>query len=106
MGSGVHDRLKRRHDPRHLCRRRHAGQQSPEVHVLHSRDDVLPAIRRKHCGLDARRLFGRELATGDPHEVACIRLGLRLENAVDGADQCDEVIDRLIAFTCCNWTMR
>ena len=64
----------------------------------HARDDVLPAVRLEHGRLDlahARRVACR---VGDAAEVARVGRGLRLQDAVDRADQRDQVVDRGVAL--------
>ena len=70
---------------------------SPKPRILHARDDVLPAIGGKHGGLHGFGLGVRHGPAADFEEVARIGRGLRLQDAVDGADQRDQVVHRRVA---------
>jgi hypothetical protein len=64
----------RRLDPDHLCSSGHAREQPAEVHVLHPRDDVLPAVGCEHFGLNPCCLFSREGSLHASNKVGRVQL--------------------------------
>ena len=85
------------------CARACASSTSAEQHLLearlhHAGHDVLPAVGLQHRGADLLALRVGEARARDGDEVVGIGGGLRLQDAVDGADQGDQVVDRGVAL--------
>ena len=66
------------------------------MRVLHAGDDVLPAIRAQQQGPNAGFFVARETAARDAQEVGGVGRRLRLQDAVDGGHEVDQVRDGLL----------
>lgn len=89
---------KRRLDPATLAFGDQVGQYFAELRMLCSRVDVLPAVRLEESVFDFSFLGVIHRAAARWGEVVCIRLGLGLEDAVNGRDKLDELANCPVAF--------
>ena len=68
-----------------------------ETRLLDSRHDVLPAIGIQQASVHTSLLVIREGAPRIGEKVLRVGLGLHLQQAVDGAEQFDQIVKRTIA---------
>jgi hypothetical protein len=75
-----------------------AGQHLLESRLHRARDNVLPAIGLQHLLADLCRALVVARHAGHLQEVGAVGLCLLLQDAVDTADQRDQVCDRGVSF--------
>ena len=103
-GFGAHrhrvgQRRQRRLDARICASLTRLAEHLLEARLHHARDDVLPAIGLQHRrARPARRALAVEAMPATLQEVVGVGRGLRLQDAVDAADQLDQVVDRGVAL--------
>src|SRR5580765_5329218 len=68
------------------------------MRVLDSGDDVLPPISSQQRGGNPSRLRSREAAPCVAEEIVSVHLGLRLQYAVDGGHQANQIVYCLVAL--------
>jgi hypothetical protein len=92
------EHLQRRLNALRLCFCNQGGQHLDEMRMLRAGKDVLPSICSQQAGFEPVPLVLRQRPAAGLGEIPGVFGGLQLENAVDGGDKADELIDSLIAL--------